>query len=307
MKTKNKENSGKTVLITGASNGFGMEFARLFAQDGFNLILVARSTERMRKLGYSLQEQHQLEHVCIITSDLTRPEAPREVYEEVKEAGLQVDILVNNAGAGVHGMFFDTDLEREKAIIQLNVTTPVELTKLFLKEMKQRNTGKILNLASVVSFMPSPLMAVYGASKAFILSFSEALSNELKDTEITVTALCPGASNTMFFRRAGAAHTRAANGSLSEPEEVAREGYEALMKGETRVVSGLANKLQTASTNFLPDAALAATMRYQMEEPHQEDGSSYEPEPPIAAETTAPSDTTASEPRDQEPPAIHNP
>jgi len=293
MKTQKEENKGKTVLITGASNGFGMEFAKLFAQDGYNLILVARSTERMRKLGYSLQEEHQLEQVCILTADLTRPQAPREVYEEVKNSGQQVDVLINNAGAGVHGMFFDTDLEREKAIIQLNITTPVELTKLFLADMKRRNTGKILNLASVVSFMPSPLMAVYGASKAFILSFSEALANELKDTNITVTALCPGASNTMFFRRAGAAHTRAASGNLSEPEEVAKEGYEALMKGETRVVSGLANKLQTASTNFLPDTALAATMRYQME-PNQE-------------HDLPPAETAATEPREQEPPAIHNP
>ncbi|WP_276495898.1 SDR family NAD(P)-dependent oxidoreductase [Pontibacter litorisediminis] len=266
MKTEKDKNRGKTVLITGASNGFGMEFAKLFAQDGYNLVLVARSTERMRKLGYYLQDQHQLEHVCIITADLTRPEAPQEVYNEVQSAGLKVDILINNAGAGVHGMFYETDLEREKAIIQLNITTPVELTKLFLQDMKRRNEGKILNLASIVSFMPSPLMAIYGASKAFMLSFSEALTNELKDTNITVTALCPGASNTMFFRRAGAAHTRAANSGLSEPEEVARDGYEALMKGESRIISGLKNKLQATSANLMPDMALAATMRYQMEE-----------------------------------------
>ncbi|OKL41544.1 SDR family NAD(P)-dependent oxidoreductase [Pontibacter flavimaris] len=266
MKTMKDKNKEKTVLITGASNGFGMEFAKLFAKDGYNLVLVARSTERMRKLGHYLQDQHLLEHICIITADLTRLEAAREVYQEVHNAGLQVDVLVNNAGAGVHGMFFETDLEREKAIIQLNITTPVELTKLFLPEMKQRSDGKILNLASVVSFMPSPLMAIYGASKAFMLSFSEALSNELKDTGITVTALCPGPSNTMFFRRAGAAHTRAANGSLSEPEEVALDGYEALMKGETRIVSGLKNKLQTTSSNLMPDMALAASMRHLMEE-----------------------------------------
>lgn len=270
MRTSKDENKNKTVLITGASNGFGMEFAKIFAKDGYNLILVARSTERLRKLGYFLQDEHQLEHVCVITADLTRPQAPREVYEEVKNSGLEVDILINNAGAGLHGLFAETDLDREKAIIQLNINTPVELTKLFLQDMKRRKSGKILNLASVVSFMPSPLMAIYGATKAFILSFSEALSNELKDTGITVTALCPGASNTMFFRRAGAAHTRAANGSLSEPAEVAKDGYDALMHGETRTISGLKNKLQATSANIMPDMALAANMRHLMEEEEDE-------------------------------------
>ncbi|MBC5991710.1 SDR family NAD(P)-dependent oxidoreductase [Pontibacter cellulosilyticus] len=266
MKTKREENKEKTVLITGASNGFGMEFAKLFAKDGYNLILVARSTERLRRLGYQLQDEHQLEQVSVITADLSEPGVASEVYQQVKDSGIHVDILVNNAGAGVHGPFEETDLEREQAIIQLNVNTPVELTKHFLKEMKQRGDGKILNVASIVSFMPSPLMAIYGATKAFILSFSEALSNELKDTGITVTALCPGASNTMFFRRAGAAHTRAAHGDLLDPAEVARDGYKALMSGEVKIVSGLMSKLQATSSNVIPDTALAASMRYQMEE-----------------------------------------
>jgi uncharacterized protein len=262
-----EENSkGKTALITGASNGFGMEFAKLFAKDGYNLILVARSTERLRKLGYQLQEEYKLEHVCIITSDLSRPESPREVYDEVRRSGIHVDVLINNAGAGVHGYFYETDLEREKAIMQLNMNTPVELTKLFLQDMRKRNAGKILNMASMVSLMPAPLMTIYGATKAFMLSFSEALTNELKDTDITVTALCPGASNTMFFRRAGASHTRAANGSLSEPDEVAKDGYMALMHGEARVISGLKNKLQATGTNLITDMALASTMRHMMEE-----------------------------------------
>lgn len=272
MRENNREeNKGKTVLITGASNGFGMEFAKLFAQDGYNLILVARSTDRLRKLGHSLQDEHQLEHVCVITADLTLPDSAKEVYEEVKKSGITVDVLVNNAGAGVHGYFYETDLEREQAIIQLNINTPVTLTKLFLQHMKERNEGKILNLASLVSFMPSPLMAIYGATKAFMLSFSEALSNELQSTNITVTALCPGASNTMFFRRADASHTRAANGTLSEPEQVAKDGYKALMKGEMRVVSGMMNKLQATTSGIMPDSTLAATMRHLMEEEEPEE------------------------------------
>ncbi len=262
----NENNKGKTVLITGASNGFGMEFAKLFAQDGYNLILVARSTERLRELGYQLQDTHQLEHVCIVTADLSKPEAAQEVYEEIAKSGIRVDVLVNNAGAGVHGEFAETDLEHELSIMQLNMHTPVQLTKLFLRDMKRRNEGKILNLCSVASFIPSPLMAIYAATKAFMLSFSEGLANELADTNITVTALCPGASNTMFFMRAGAAHTRAANSSLSEPEDVALDGYEALMNGETRIISGLMNKFQVEGSNLLPDMTAAAAMRHMMEE-----------------------------------------
>ena len=261
-----ENNKGKTVLITGASNGFGMEFARLFAADGYNLVLVARSTDRMKKLAYKLQDDHQLEHVCVVTADLARPEAPMEVYEEVKKSGIQVDVLINNAGAGVHGFFYETDLERESAILQLNVNTPMALTKLFLQDMKRRDEGKILFVSSIAALMPSPLMAVYGATKAFLLSFSEALSNELKNTNITVTALCPGASNTMFFRRAGAAHTNAAHGPLSEPSEVAKDGYEALMKGEIKTVSGMMNKVQATLTHMVPDSMSAAAMRKMMEE-----------------------------------------
>lgn len=259
-------NKQKTVLITGASNGFGMEFAKLFAKDGYNMVLVARSVDRLRELGYSLQDEHQLQQVCIVQSDLSRREAPQEIYDQLKQNGVHVDVLVNNAGVGVHGFFHETELDRELDLIQLNITSLVHLTKLFLKDMVARNEGKILNLASIVSFMPSPLMAVYAASKAFVLSFSEALQNEVKDKNITITALCPGASDTYFFKRADAENSRAANGPLSSPEDVARDGYAALMKGETRIISGVMNKVQAGISNVLPDSALASTMRFQMEE-----------------------------------------
>ncbi|MEJ8756551.1 SDR family oxidoreductase [Pontibacter sp. H259] len=265
MKTM-EGNNQKTVLITGASNGFGMEFAKLFAKDGYNLVLVARTGDRLKELGYSLQDEHQLHHVCIVQSDLARPESPQEIYEQLKQKGINVDVLVNNAGVGVHGFFHETELDRELDLLQLNINSVVHLTKLFLKDMVARNEGKILNVASLVSFMPSPLMAVYAASKAFVLSFTEALQNELKDKNITVTALCPGASDTMFFKTANAENSRAANGPLSSPEDVARDGYTALMKGENRIVSGVMNKVQAGASNVLPDSALAATMRYQMED-----------------------------------------
>lgn len=256
----------KTVLITGASNGFGMEFAKLFAKDGYNLVLVARNGDRLRDIGYSLQDEYQLQKVCIVQSDLSRPESPQEIYNELKQKGVRVDVLVNNAGVGVHGFFHETELDRELDLIQLNISSVVHLTKLFLKDMVARNEGKILNVASIVSFMPSPLMAVYAASKAFVLSFTEALQNELKEKNITITALCPGASDTMFFKTADAENTRAANGALSSPEEVAKDGYAALMKGESRVVSGMLNKVQAGASRILPDSALASTMRFQMEE-----------------------------------------
>ncbi|WP_187260648.1 SDR family NAD(P)-dependent oxidoreductase [Pontibacter beigongshangensis] len=273
---KNRIGQGKTALITGASNGFGMEFAKLFAQDGYNLVLVARSEDRLKELGYSLQDEHQLEKVSIITSDLARPESPQEIYDELKQVGVRVDVLVNNAGAGVHGFFHETDLDKEEEIIQLNVAAVTRLTKLFLRDMKARNEGKILNVASVVSLMPTPLMAVYAATKAYILSFSEALSNELKDTNITVTALCPGAGNTYFFKRANAENTRAANGPLSEPEEVARDGYKAMMRGDVKVISGLMNKVQAATSNILPDTSLASNMRFQMEEEPAKQAANYQ-------------------------------
>ncbi|MCC9167060.1 SDR family NAD(P)-dependent oxidoreductase [Pontibacter harenae] len=263
MKATSKK---KTALITGASNGFGMELAKLFAKDGYNLVLVARSTDRLKKLGYSLQDEHQLEHVCIVTSDLTRPESAQEIYEEVKSSGIEIDVLVNNAGVGVHGTFLDNEFQRELDVIQLNVVSLVTLTKLFLPEMKLRNEGKILNLGSIVSLMPAPLMAIYGATKAFVLSFSEALANELKDTNITVTTLCPGAGNTDFFHKADAEYTKAANGPLSEPKDVARAGYEAMMKGEVKVVPGFMNKIQAAASNVIPDTALSSIMHMQMEE-----------------------------------------
>ena len=208
MKTM-EGNNQKTVLITGASNGFGMEFAKLFAKDNYNLVLVARSADRLKELGYSLQDEYQLQHVCIVQSDLSRPESPQEIYDELRQKGIQVDVLVNNAGAGLHGFFHETELDRELEIIQLNISSVVHLT---------------------------------------------------------VTALCPGASDTMFFKVADAEKTRAANGPLSSPEEVARDGYEALMKGESRIVSGMMNKVQAGASNLLPDSALASTMRFQMEE-----------------------------------------
>lgn len=256
----------KTALISGASSGFGKEFIKLFAKDGYNVILVARHEQDLNMIADALTKQYPGCKATAIAKDLSLPGSAQELYNEVKSKNITVDVLVNDAGFGSHGAFVNTDLEKEQKMMHLNMISLVELTKLFLKEMVKRNDGKILQLASTVSFMPVPKMAVYAASKAFVLSFTEAVQHELKDTNVTMTALCPGASDTDFFDKANAEDTRIVQDtSLSDPAKVARDGYEALMKGEGRVVSGTKNKIQAFMSNFVPDSFLAVGMSKMME------------------------------------------
>ncbi|MBC7890673.1 MAG: SDR family oxidoreductase [Sphingobacteriaceae bacterium] len=264
----------QTALVTGASSGIGYELAKLFAQDGYNLVLVSRNTDRLHEIATEFKTQFGLSEITVVGKDLSQPDAPQQVYDEVKGQGIAVNVLVNNAGAGEHGMFAtETDLGKELSIIQLNATSLVHLTKLFLKDMTERNEGKILMLASVASVLPNPLMAVYGATKAFILNFSEALRNELKDTAITVTALMPGATNTDFFHKAGAEGTVAHQQALkTDAAGVAKDGYEALMKGKDKVVSGMMNKAQVAMSHVMPDSLVTANVRKMMERPSNGNG-----------------------------------
>ena len=255
----------KTALVTGASSGFGREIVKLFAHDGYNVILVARTESELHEVAQQLESEFAGCQTLVIPKDLTQPNAAQELYDAVQQHGWPVHALVNDAGFGEHGLFVDTDLEKELAMIQLNVTSLVVLTKLFGRDMVRRGDGKILQLASTVSFMPVPKMSVYAATKAFVLSFSEALSYELKDTGVTNTALCPGASDTQFFDRADAEGANVTETPLSEPAEVAKDGYDAMMQGETRVVSGAMNKLQVYMSNFVPDKLLNAGMSKLME------------------------------------------
>lgn len=256
----------KTALITGATSGIGLELAKLFARDGYNLILVARHDDSLRGVATDVEQQFG-NKVITLAKDLMNTNAPEEIYQEIKQQGLTVDVLVNNAGMGEYGKFAtETDLQKELSIIQLNATSLVHLTKLFLKEMVDRNEGKILMLASVASAIPNPLMAVYGATKSFIYSFSEALSNELKDTSVSVTALMPGATDTDFFNKAGAQNARVTNSDLADPARVAKDGYDALMQGKDKVVSGFKNKMQVAMSHVLPDTVVSETMRKMMNE-----------------------------------------
>lgn len=262
--------TGKTALVTGATSGIGRELANLFAKDGYNLVLVARSSDSLKEIAEEYEKQFGIT-ATFIAKDLVDPKAPEEIYDETQRKGIRIDVLVNNAGMGEYGMFAnETDLHKELSIIQINATALVHLSKLYLKDMVQRNEGKVLMLASVASIMPNPMMAVYGATKAFILSFTEALQNELKETNVTVTALLPGATNTDFFSKAGAKGTRAhQQAQQTDAAQVARDGYNALMKGKEKVVSGFMNKAQVTMSHVLPDEYVTGSVRKQMERPDE--------------------------------------
>jgi uncharacterized protein len=236
----------------------------LLAKDGYNLVLVARSEERLLEASDEFQELGV--DVLMLDKDLFDPRAAREIYNELKNENIQIDVLINNAGQGQKGKFNEVPLDRHLELVQLNVSSLVALTKLFLDGMISRNEGKILNLASVVSKTPAPEFAIYAASKAFVLSFSEALAKELEGTNITVTALLPGRTDTDFFYKADMTDTKEyQDNDLANPEKVAKDGYEALMNGESRVISGATNKLMVGMMNSLPDASNASKMQKNMQ------------------------------------------
>ena len=232
----------KTALITGASGGIGYELALLFARDGFDCILVSRSEDKLKQLAGRLEREYRVKAV-VIGKDLSRPSAVDEIYEEITASGLAVDVLVNNAGFPVFGLFNETDLQAELEMLQVNVVALTALTKLLLKEMVERRAGRILNLASTAAFLPGPLMAVYYASKAYVLSFSQALANELQGTGVTVTALAPGPTRTGFQKRGVMEDSRLVQGQIADAASVALAGYRGLMSGKTLVIPGFANKL----------------------------------------------------------------
>ncbi|HEY9044761.1 MAG TPA: SDR family oxidoreductase [Ohtaekwangia sp.] len=261
-----KKQKQQFVLVTGGTSGIGYELAKLFAKNGHNLILVARSKSDLEMCANEFKALHGVD-VITIAKDLFEPNAPFEIYEEVKLQGAIVSILVNDAGQGVYGKFAEEDIHRQLRLVQLNIVALTALTYLFLQDMIVRKEGRILQLGSIVSEIPAPLQAVYGGTKAYVLSFTEALVNELKDTDITVTALQPGATKTDFFNKAGAQNSKIVKETeLSDPADVARDGYEALMRGDDKVVSGFKNKVQSTMSNVIPDTMLADNMRKQSEE-----------------------------------------
>lgn len=227
----------KTVLITGASFGIGYELAKIFAKEKYNLILVARNLEKLNQIKDELQNPDI--QIFTIQKDLSYPNSPKELFDEINKKGLEIDILINNAGFGLLGSFVELDLQTQLDMIQLNITSLVHLTYLVLPQMIAKNSGKIMNVSSTAAFQPGPNMAVYYATKAFVLSFSEALYAELKSKGITVTALCPGPTRTEFQKRARMENINLERSKLipyMSAEKVAQIGYDGLMKGKRVVI-----------------------------------------------------------------------
>jgi short-subunit dehydrogenase len=266
MKNTIMENTVKTALVTGASSGIGYELAKLFAKDNYNIIMVGRTEERHSDISEEFEMLYPEQKFYYIKKDLSIDGAADELYQEVQSLGLQIDVLVNDAGVGETGKFVGTELKKNLEIIHTNIVALVSLTHYYLKEMVSRNDGRILQLGSEASFAPAPLQSVYAASKAFVLSFSEALIDEIKDTNVTITVLAPTATDTGFFINANAENTVVGQGPKDSPADVAKAGYEALMKGEHRIIPGFVTKAKVAMTSLLPDEVAAAQVRKQFEE-----------------------------------------
>jgi len=247
----------KTVLITGATSGLGYEFVKLFANDGFNLVLVARNEQKMKEI----KDKFKNVEVTIISKDLSLPDSVKEVYEEVKKRNINLDVLVNNAGFGLLGNFDQLDIRKQTEMIQLNITALTQLTYYFLPEMKKKKSARILNVASTASFQPGPLMAVYYATKAYVLSFSEALVEELRGSNVTVTTLCPGATKTNFGAVANVENTKMFSNAMSS-EVVAKQGYSALFKGKRVIITGTLNSIGAYAAKFFPRSITAKIAKY---------------------------------------------
>jgi len=255
-----------TALITGASGGIGYELAKLFAKDHHNLVLVARNGPRLTQIADEMQRQFGVS-IKTVALDLVASGAPQSLFDELKREGIGVDILVNNAGYGKLGEFAAVAVEESLGQIQLNVTALTYLTRLFLGPMLERHSGRIMNVASTAGFQPGPLMAVYYATKAYVISFSEALANELAGKGITVTCLCPGATETGFASRAGNDKSRLFKQlAPMDAKTVALKGYRGLMAGKTLVIPGLKNWLLAESLRVSPRKLVTAISRRLMDE-----------------------------------------
>lgn len=244
-------NRPKTALVTGTTSGIGYELTNLFAKDGTNLILISRDASKLKLQQADLEKRYGAK-VYTIAKDLSFPNAAVEIFNEVEKAGLQVDILVNNAGFGINGRFSATSLDQELQMLQVNVIALTQLTKVFLPRMIQNGYGKILNLGSTGSFTPCPLEAVYCASKAYALSFSNAIRAELKGTGVTVTTLCPGATKTEFPKKTLMEETLLFRKTAMEAKRVAQIAYQGLRQNKKVVIPGVLNKLMMWSIPFTP-------------------------------------------------------
>ncbi len=249
--------SNGTALVTGASTGIGADLAKLCAAAGFDPILVARDARRLEALAADLARERQVKPV-VLPSDLSDPSAPEGIFRAVPDTP---DILINNAGFGLRGDFAELPWDRQSAMIQVNITSLAHLTGLYLPGMRRRGSGRIMNVGSTAGFLPGPLMAVYYASKAFVASFSEALSGELKGTGVTVTLLCPGPTRTEFKERAGMQKTLLFEGPAMESADVAREGFRAMMAGKRVHIAGARNRWMIRLKGLAPGSLLLDIVR----------------------------------------------
>jgi uncharacterized protein len=251
----------KTALITGASNGIGLELAKIHASNGGNLVLVARNKSKLDELKTELENQYKIS-VYTIGKDLSLANAAQQVYDETSQQKIQVDFLINNAGFGDFGMFVETDWNKELQMINLNITTLTQFTKLYLQDMVARKSGRIMNVASTAAFQSGPTMAVYYATKAYVLSFSEAVDNEVSDKGVTVTSLCPGATESGFQAAAAMEESALVKGKkLPTAKEVAEYGYKSMLAGKTVAIHGMMNFIMANSVRFTPRAIVVKLTR----------------------------------------------
>ncbi len=251
----------ETVLVTGASSGIGLELAKCFAADKSNLVLVARNTDALKTLAVELRAKFQIK-IQVITADLAKPDSAEFVFQEAGRAGIEVDMLVNNAGFGLHGMFHELPLNRQLEILQVNQTALTALTGLFLPGMIERNYGGILNVGSIAAFQPGPCMALYFASKAYVQSFTEALAAELSGTNLVISVLCPGPTETNFGKVARGNKVRRRKLPGMSADFVARYGYDQFRRGRVVIIPGIANKLTVQLVRFLPRAFVRRLVKY---------------------------------------------
>mgnify|MGYP000473160849 CR=1 FL=1 len=257
MKTVKRE--GKTALVTGAASGLGAEFAVLLAKDSYNLVLVDVDGNNLRDVKERVQKTYNV-HIKVIEKDLSEPNVAQDIFESIN--GISLDVLINNAGFGLFGPFCDTEWHRESEMLFLHINTTTQLTKLALKIMLKQGYGKILNVSSLAAFQPGPLMSIYYASKAYILSFSEAIANVVKHTGVTVTVLCPGQTKTSFQATVSKSSLQNQNHfKMACPLRVAKYGYDSMLKGKTVVVPGRVNKFLALISRFIPRNTATSIVR----------------------------------------------
>jgi short-subunit dehydrogenase len=265
MRSKHNGTRRRTALITGGSGGIGFELAKVLARHGHDVVLVARNHDTLEAAAGQLEGKYDIS-AHVFAADLRRREAPENIFDFLRNENIEIDILVNNAGFGLGGEFAETDLQRELEMIQVNVAALTHLTKLFLAPMIRRRSGRVLNLASTAAFLPGPLMAVYYATKAYVLSFSQALAEELRNTGVTVTALCPGATETKFAETAQVGTSRVFTAfGIANAADVAEYGFHAMMKGKRVAVPGFRNKLVAQANRLAPRALTTRITRLAQE------------------------------------------